>query len=1117
METGFFFPLLFVRNLRNDLGVIQNRNGLIGKLRTQHEVTVIGNAENGFISVRVARCRTCGFFLIIIINVCVDAESRTVYVECHRRRFCLIFHQLMLRCHCHFRRQIIEPVACTVDAQLRCIALLRREVTLQISISDFDIRKVYVPCFPIGQVHFQFPCRILVLFQFFQGKGFHLFRTSNAIRQECGQLDAFDHAALGVVGRDRHLVRQIALYDLGAVLFCFHTYALEVNGNQRLPSLGVAVRSCPILQQETIVQTICLIRHSQTLIIAFLCLRTIGRGCDLKVGLCHLHGRLRGSLGRLVDAANDFEMRRCFQIPCPVRRTIQFQIHLLEIVQICISVDAGEDDAHTSQALDIVGNGICNIAVCIHRQGIRIDRQTRLNICLVVCGICRIIPIKKFNSIDLCRPSCTDAVQNDLPGIKALHILETVDRLIADAVHIDLQQRMRAGRTGVVGQQELIPGLFRFAPVRHSQCRINGMSVSVFVIADRLFLVRFCAVLANRMNARFQFRQHLGHVQCDGIFHRLIQGSLVVFAKAIIGFQHAVRCDILFCGRCAVNLHIAVPVIVGIRQRNIVADALEVHGHTSEIGQLTAPRRLRNFQVSVCICAVAFQLIQCDVQICQRPPVVHLSVQHDLLDRCLFQQTLAEQDVGCNQSAGSAILVRIQTSDIQCCRADLGNAVVGNDKASRRSIIIQRDCLRIAFLYQIADGVIINAYAGQCRFCLLRFDNCILFINIFRLRNPLAFAVFRRCRRLVIVNLIRGVDLVVICPQVRKCTTHGDKTVEVGIAWDLLPEHKLDLIAECQTSLCGQCVANGKRPDLFVCCANIGILFQTQAQFVGSFIDHITVFIGKAKLDKLIEVCSIHLEPVFQLNVRIVYRIILQIDLDFLQVKIFRHVVCCNGIEHRDIADAVEPIQVIFIHRTDANRLICYFFAVCVLDIFVMRKVIPGMGRELCSVRTLFRPVNAAAAAERNCCCQSRSVFESGVAVKVVRIRNRNHVLPGSIVLSVGVTLVQFLRFLLGIQHMGFVGSFSLQNDRTCTGITIRYGFAGNIGEILQIPLRFPVRCIGDIIDQNTALIGLTDKVMMLIKISGNICVWRVRIILAPAKNILIQDTPHFVRVILRL
>ena len=259
------------------------------------------------------------------------------------------------------------------------------------------------------------------------------------------------------------------------------------------------------------------------------------------------------------------------------------------------------------------------------------------------------------------------------------------------------------------------------------------MSVSVFVIADRLFLVRFCAVLANRMNARFQFRQHLGHVQYDDILHRLIQCSLVVFAKAIIGFQHAVRCDILFCGRCAVNLHIAVPVIVGIRQRNIVADALEVHGHTSEIGQLTAPRRLRNFQVSVCICAIAFQLVQCDILICQRPPVVHLAVQHDFLDRRLFQQAPAELDVGRNQSAGSAILVRIQTSDIQCRRADLGNAVVGNDKASRRSIIVQRNCLRIVLLHQAADRIIINTYTGQPRFCLLRLDDRICLCDLFRL------------------------------------------------------------------------------------------------------------------------------------------------------------------------------------------------------------------------------------------------------------------------------------------------------------------------------------------------------------------------------------------------
>ena len=54
METGFFFPLLFIRNLGNDLGIVQHRDGFIGKFRTQQKVTVIRHAENGFISVRVA-------------------------------------------------------------------------------------------------------------------------------------------------------------------------------------------------------------------------------------------------------------------------------------------------------------------------------------------------------------------------------------------------------------------------------------------------------------------------------------------------------------------------------------------------------------------------------------------------------------------------------------------------------------------------------------------------------------------------------------------------------------------------------------------------------------------------------------------------------------------------------------------------------------------------------------------------------------------------------------------------------------------------------------------------------------------------------------------------------
>ena len=232
METSSCFSLLFIGNLGNDLGIVQYRDGFIGKFRTQQKVTVIRHAENGFISVRVARCRTCGFFLIVIVNMGVDAEPRAVYMECHRCGFCLILHQFMLRCHRHFRSQVIKPVTCAINTQFRCIALLCGKVTFQIIISDLNIRKVQAPFLPVRQIYFQFPCGIFALFQFFQGNNFHLFRAGNTVRQECCQLNAFDFAALGIVGGNRHLVRQITLYDFRIVLFRFHAYALEINRNQ---------------------------------------------------------------------------------------------------------------------------------------------------------------------------------------------------------------------------------------------------------------------------------------------------------------------------------------------------------------------------------------------------------------------------------------------------------------------------------------------------------------------------------------------------------------------------------------------------------------------------------------------------------------------------------------------------------------------------------------------------------------------------------------------------------------------------------------------------------------------------------------------------------------------
>ena len=232
METSFCFSLLFIGNLGNDLGIVQHRNGFIGKFRTQHKVTIVRHAENGFITVCIAGCCTCGFLLIIIIDMGIDTESRTVYMERHGCRLCLILHQFMLRCYCHFCGQIVKPVACAINTQLRCVALLCGKIPFQIIISDLNIRKVQAPFLPVRQIYFQFTCGIFALFQFFQGNNFHLCRAGNTVRQECCQLNAFDFAALGIVGRNRYLIRKVALYYLSTALFCFHAYALEVNRNQ---------------------------------------------------------------------------------------------------------------------------------------------------------------------------------------------------------------------------------------------------------------------------------------------------------------------------------------------------------------------------------------------------------------------------------------------------------------------------------------------------------------------------------------------------------------------------------------------------------------------------------------------------------------------------------------------------------------------------------------------------------------------------------------------------------------------------------------------------------------------------------------------------------------------
>ena len=119
--------------------------------------------------------------------------------------------------------------------------------------------------------------------------------------------------------------------------------------------------------------------------------------------------------------------------------------------------------------------------------------------------------------------------------------------------------------------------------------------------------------------------------------------------------------------------------------------------------------------------------------------------------------------------------------------------------------------------------------------------------------------------------------------------------------------------------------------------------------------------------------------------------------------------------------------------------------------------------------------------------------------------------------LFVRITLVQFRCLFFRIQYVWLVRCFLLQNNCTRTGVTIGQSFSGEIGEMLQIPLGFPVRCVGNVIDQNAAFIWLTNKFMMLVKIRWKILVLGVRIFLFPAKNVVIQDTPHLVRIVLRL
>ena len=74
--------------------------------------------------------------------------------------------------------------------------------------------------------------------------------------------------------------------------------------------------------------------------------------------------------------------------------------------------------------------------------------------------------------------------------------------------------------------------------------------------------------------------------------------------------------------------------------------------------------------------------------------------------------------------------------------------------------------------------------------------------------------------------------------------------------------------------------------------------------------------------------------------------------------------VCRDRVEYWNVTDAVKPVQIVFIYCTDTHCLVRHFGAVCVLDILVVGKVIPGVGCKTGGIGILLRPVNVAAAAE---------------------------------------------------------------------------------------------------------------------------------------------------------
>ena len=206
------------------------------------------------------------------------------------------------------------------------------------------------------------------------------------------------------------------------------------------------------------------------------------------------------------------------------------------------------------------------------------------------------------------------------------------------------------------------------------------------------------------------------------------------------------------------------------------------------------------------------------------------------------------------------------------------------------------------------------------------------------------------------MKLIGGADLIVIRPKVRKRPAHGNQSIELRVPRNLFPEQELHFPAESQSGLSCKRRPQRKCPELGIRIFRFGICIfcQMQSQFCGSFIDLGSILLCKAKADKTVNVTVLHPEPVAQLDVRIIKRIVIQADVNFLQVEILRHIVGRRRVKYRNIANTVEAVQIIGIHIADTHRFFCQLIAVCIHYILMMLKIISCRRCEICCVACRF-------------------------------------------------------------------------------------------------------------------------------------------------------------------